>query len=855
MTLTYQMAVIPAVLLALAVIFFLRGEPEARSERWSLMFYLIICLFLLLVVFIIAPNENVSTTPWTFELPLLLIPLIIGLIALSILNLKKGVLESRREKMLVLVLIVGIILLLVLLRNSRLGVGFYILPGAFLFSILWFLGNRSYSLAILTGLLAGIFMLKFTELSASLGPTLPGWLRVLFALFFFLAPAWLVIMPALLMKRGIQNLQEQPSTDRRLFRNVLFFFVPAILMLACLTYALVWGGIWDQTMDMGYGFMLMPVAGFLSIVAGMVMIITSRGISRGAGFMFLLLVPFVVFQSYELGQKIPHQTLTDDRARKIASALQAYHQREGEYPENLQALVPRDLLYIPQPVILMGEHWCYQGGVNQYALAAFYREFFSSPVSLRVYQSAGKLSADSPPCRDQLAEMKKKYYSPMDDPEAVRPPMPTPLPDIEVSIPKTEIQPLMGGVAALPGSWSPDSGYFAFGVQDAGLTLHFLRAETGDICTADMSFAHMDGLRNQHAWLADGHLLVVDPEGAVVVLTPCEKGGESLSSRFPEMVTQIASYSPKTGHMLLKSKNSYWLLDTDGFAVQPIPGVSPVPYDFHWDTYAWLPDSENLVIARLNGRKGSTAGSTLFKIDGKTGEVQKSMLLSGEYGQSSPWIEGLSQHELLVHDRGKLLIVDFSTDPPNVTNALKDIFHLDIPYPDEVSAAGSVVDKSGNGYYLAVRMNHPHNQSTYLYSSGRDRVYEYDHEHHSLLLFPDGELMEMPKQKDVLSYVDEYNVVHVDQPEQVQPVLKVSGHTPRDYPHLSLAYLDSTSKLAIASAHGVSLISLPNGEMEAYWTLPGDGYSPSLMAAPDGSALIAAKDYGGLYFIPLHQHP
>jgi Cu2+-exporting ATPase len=63
------------------------------------------------------------------------------------------------------------------------------------------------------------------------------------------------------------------------------------------------------------------------------------------------------------------------------------------------------------------------------------------------------------------------------------------------------------------------------------------------------------------------------------------------------------------------------------------------------------------------------------------------------------------------------------------------------------------------------------------------------------------------------------------------------------------------NELAKLMAHGVSRVSLPNGEMEAYWTLPGDGYSPSLMSAPDSSALIAAKDYGGLYFIPLPQNP
>jgi hypothetical protein len=39
--------------------------------------------------------------------------------------------------------------------------------------------------------------------------------------------------------------------------------------------------------------------------------------------------------------------------------------------------------------------------------------------------------------------------------------------------------------------------------------------------------------------------------------------------------------------------------------------------------------------------------------------------------------------------------------------------------------------------------------------------------------------------------------------------------------------------------------------MEAYWELMGEGYSPWLVAAPNGSALIAGKDVGGLYYIPL----
>jgi hypothetical protein len=93
---------------------------------------------------------------------------------------------------------------------------------------------------------------------------------------------------------------------------------------------------------------------------------------------------------------------------------------------------------------------------------------------------------------------------------------------------------------------------------------------------------------------------------------------------------------------------------------------------------------------------------------------------------------------------------------------LEGIFGLDIKYPDEVSSAGSHIDDATDGYYLAVRLNHPRNQSTYLYRSQTKRVYVYDHAYHTLLLFPDGYLMEMAKQELVPSYRDEYDVVMVD---------------------------------------------------------------------------------------------
>ena len=56
--------------------------------------------------------------------------------------------------------------------------------------------------------------------------------------------------------------------------------------------------------------------------------------------------------------------------------------------------------------------------------------------------------------------------------------------------------------------------------------------------------------------------------------------------------------------------------------------------------------------------------------------------------------------------------------------------------------------------------------------------------------------MEMAKQEIVPTYQDIYDVVLVDAPETVQPRLALTGHTPREYPHLSLVYLAKRSQLA-----------------------------------------------------------
>jgi hypothetical protein len=847
MGMTNQLSIIPALLVSLGCVLLLYNRDEAKGGRRLLGFLTAASVLVLSVAFITSTFFSRPYQPIS-DLAILLPATIWGILTLIILNRRWLLTMTPKQRQITLGGLLLMLVLMGLLWRYMLNPIMMVGPGIAILLLAWSVGRRYPRLLIAMSVLALLYFLIFFQ--ATYGP----WPRLHFGLpmlLGFLMPSLMVVMAALLIAdltapQAAGNL----TTGRRLSnwaRGAL-----ALSLLICLAYAIYWMSVWDQTSDgLGGVFTAVP-AGYLAIITGMVMVVAASGKTRIAGILFMLLVPTLFFQAFHAGWRVSYHTITEVRAARIAAALDQFQAREGHYPETLADLTPRDLLWAPRPVILRAEDWCYQASDDHYRLAAFYREFFSSPVSLRVYATAGEPPAGPWECEDRVAEVKARYYSPMEDPAAMRPPLPTPLPPIEVGIPKTVAQPVLEGVTVAPGSWAPDSVYFVFVAQTPASSLRFLHGKTREICTTEGEFSTVDSLREHHAWLPDGRLLYLDRGGDMVVLTPCQPGVEQLTGRLPAPFTQIAAYEPESGRLLLlddrpPDSGSFWIMDGRTFSLIPIPDVTPNAYELHWDRFAWLPGGDRLVISRLDGRRGDAAGSTLYLINGDSGQVEKSLYLPGDFGQGAPWVEGLTEWEIALHGLGDLFIVDFRTELPQFISVFADIFGLDVNFGYDLSGHGFIKDNDGSGYYLVTRLNHPRNQSTYLYHSATGQIHRYDHENHTLLLFPDGQLVEMAKQENVPAYRDDYDVILVATPEVVQPRLSLSGHVPREYAHLSIKYLTETSQIAVASAQGISLVSWPAVEMVAYWDLPGDGFSPWLIVAPDGATFVAVKGQGGLY--------
>lgn len=841
-----QISILPALLITLGGLLVLRSTEEEKAQRRFLLYLLVVGSLLLLALFAaIQMTPQQDRRPF-WQVSAVLIPAVIGVLALIVLHGKQLAAMSRGAQLLALLLAVGLAGMMVSSWNTRFNIVF-ILPGVLVLVLGWAVGRRFQKTAVFVAflLLLGLFGLN-TLINAPAGEPSPPppWLAIPFRIGIE-ALLWLiVVVPAVLLTNSLQSRDGKPA---------LLPIMLALGLLGYLAYSVFWASVWDQTSDGLGGLALSQPAALVAVGAGMAMAVALTGWRRGVGLLFALLAPLLIYQSFEQGWRVSYHDLTEARAERIVQALADYHQREGVYPPTLDALTPRYLLRVPQPVELRGETWCYQGGADFYRLGVFFREFFPMPVQLQVYADVGEPDSIWA-CEEQLAVMKERYYSPMEDPAARQPPLPTPLPPSEIAREAEALTPLPGEGNMVWGSWSPDSTHFMLGQRDdaGSVTISFLDRQTGELCAAVETYFFLPltvNLRQHHAWLPGGQLLLVDDHGQVVLLTPCVPGVQNVAPESAELFTEILAHDGEKGRVLVKSANEFWIFDARTLTWRSILGVTPNPYEAHWDNASWQPGGEQLAIARLNGHDASD-GSTLYVIAGDTGEVLRTLPQAAATDQHAPRVDWLSPRELLLASSGVLHILDLSTDPPQSTDVIAGIFGLDLDFPDEVGGHGWQVDWESGSYILTLQANHPRNKSFYLYQSATGTVDVYDEDTHLLLLFPNGQMEQWTKPETEPTYQDEFVLVDLSNGE-VFPPLTIAGHTPRDYPRLNMVYLAASAQLAVASSQGISLHTLPDGEMTTFWRLAGQGFAPFLRPAPDGSALVAIRDQGGVYWIPL----
>jgi len=801
-----------------------------------------------------------------FDFGIVLIPIIPGVIVLLILHLDEWrTLHSRGKTPILFAIGLLVVLTIVQLRivslNGDAGQLEPIFFGMALLSITVFLfaawkwGSRYPFLMSAFAILYLTFFHALELGSLSLpSESRSGWLNALGALAYLAIPGITIPVMAVLTANLLNIFPASEGYRPVAWTPVIGRLILILMLLGYLLYTFLWLWLWDGIDDGIRGLFMIMVAAIAALSSGMVITMTVSSWRRWMGLVFAVLVTASLYLAgitgFLLGDGVTNYTVTEERAMRIQESIENHKLKTGKYPVELGELVPGELLRIQLPLIMPEQNWCYESGPDYYRLGAVYREHWSSPyLEVRVYASAGTMPEGAWECDERLAEAMSQNNI------FGSPPTPVSLPTSVTSVQKAFVKPILQAESFSTGSWSPDGEYLVFGLSEYFMTdgvehltidLRFLEASTGNICEPSQSkwtVQQSDGLRDHSAWLPDGRLLYVTNAGEMVAFQPCADSVEDLAGRYLVTFTHAVSSDARNGRVLLKAEDAYWLMDGISLEVREIAGI---PAESYRPMYSWSPDGARLAISWMSGPEIENE-AFLYIVDWASGEVEKSLPLEGASDASLPFVEWLTRDELLLHGN-KLTVMDFRSDPPTETDVLRDIFLLDIAYPNDISSTDSI--RTDEGYYLGVQVNHPRNQDGYVYSSKTGQVEAFKQDVSTLIFFDDGQWMRLIKWEAEPSYRDEYLMVWMDRPNG-ETKLKVEGHVPRAHPQIFPRYLPASSQLVFSSSQGISLVSIPDGKTIGFWELASNADYFSVIPSPNGEALIIAADGDGLYYIPL----
>jgi hypothetical protein len=173
---------------------------------------------------------------------------------------------------------------------------------------------------------------------------------------------------------------------------------------------------WDVATD-GLGWIfLWLTASTIGIGSAMLMTWSMQRKQLWVAILFALIVPSMLLEARNIGTYDQNHTwgttpiiTTERRADKIDKAIQRYYERNNEYPQSLSDLVPLYILYIPNPFIIPGQDWCYQGRSNYYRFGYVYRKVFSTPAFVRIHSSVGEWSNASWGCQGEADSIPVPY--------------------------------------------------------------------------------------------------------------------------------------------------------------------------------------------------------------------------------------------------------------------------------------------------------------------------------------------------------------------------------------------------------------------------------------------------------------
>ena len=374
-----------------------RAADEKAGKYW--LWFLMGGLGLSIVVPIVA--SSISERAFNFTMPILL-PIMFGFTAALNLYIAKNQKVHTGWAILISILIATLFSLITITYYWMMLL--YIILVAVLTVLAWLAWGqygRRYLLFFGIEFILLAISIRVTDMNHISGMS-PRWLASKVFTITYLFIPWIgIILSSLLIKRVLVS--ESPLTWRAVTPTLLM--VTTLLLM--IGYQAMLISLWDVATDgLGWVFLWLT-SSTVGIGSAMFMSWSMPRKRLWISIFFALAVPIVLVQARNVANyDIDHTwgtkpvITTERRAEMIDKAIQRYYERNGEYPQTLGDLTPWYLLYIPNPYIIPGLDWCYEGGTDHYRFGYVYRQYFSVPASVKIQSSTGEPSDAHWSCQD-----------------------------------------------------------------------------------------------------------------------------------------------------------------------------------------------------------------------------------------------------------------------------------------------------------------------------------------------------------------------------------------------------------------------------------------------------------------------
>lgn len=399
--------IFPALLVLLVGVWVVRiFRKQDRSLGW--LFYL---LFVVpaLVLPIIVGSFSIRTGGIGF-LTLVLLPALIGTLAILFYHIRDLFKLWLRMKVLVSALLMGMFFLIVLTAIGELFLPLIIVLPALLLAVLYGIFTRisKTAMVVVSALVLGVLFLDAMGLISNHTVVSNDYTRAAYNVFYMLLPALVFPLAAALAQRGLETSKDEESMD-----IYLYFALAAGLVFMLAAGIFRYGVLVEAT---GHAFEdRLPFSHLLFAVAvGMLLLFTLHLIHRtAAGVIIMFLIPAALMVAYTAGSLLDPYAITVARAQRIEGAIEEYRMMANLYPSDVGELVPNYMLYLPPPLTGRGAVWCYQGGQDYYRLGfvnykRYYSRGFLDPFSEIVeLSSQGEPPTESWMCDQELELIKR----------------------------------------------------------------------------------------------------------------------------------------------------------------------------------------------------------------------------------------------------------------------------------------------------------------------------------------------------------------------------------------------------------------------------------------------------------------